>query len=63
MQDTIDLMRSRNVRVQDNPAFGHQDAYNVADQATYVNGPILNWLNTAVFPNNDNDDDELAPNR
>ncbi|HJZ80449.1 MAG TPA: hypothetical protein VKD91_08885 [Pyrinomonadaceae bacterium] len=58
MQDTIDLMGSRNVRVQDNPAFGHQDAYNVADQATYINGPILNWLSADVFRNDENDQNQ-----
>ena len=58
MQDTIDLMRSRNVRVQNNPAFGHQDAYNVADQETYVNGPILSWLDTDVFPKDDGDEND-----
>ena len=61
MQETIDLMRSRNVRIQDNPAFGHLDAYLTAEHSTYAEGPILNWLNTVVFPNNDND--ELAPSR
>jgi pimeloyl-ACP methyl ester carboxylesterase len=61
MRDTIDLMRSRRIRLQDDPAFGHLDAYLVSDHATYVEGPILDWLATDVFPNDDrgeDDDDE-----
>ena len=57
MDDTINLTSSTNVRVQDNTAFGHLDAYLAADHATYVEAPILNWLNTDVFPNGDNHED------
>jgi pimeloyl-ACP methyl ester carboxylesterase len=50
MQDTIDLMRSRNVRVQDDFAFGHLDAYLTGEHAAFVEAPILDWLDTDVFP-------------
>ena len=50
MQDTIDLMGSKNVRIQDDFAFGHLDAYLVSDHAAYVEAPILDWLGTDAFP-------------
>ncbi|HEY8187459.1 MAG TPA: hypothetical protein VIF64_15415 [Pyrinomonadaceae bacterium] len=58
MGDTINLTRSRNVRVQDNPAFGHLDAYMTPNHATYIEGPILDWLDSDVFPDNENDEDD-----
>jgi pimeloyl-ACP methyl ester carboxylesterase len=56
MDDTINLTNSTNVRVQNNSAFGHLDAYLRADHATYVEEPILDWLGTDVFPDDDNDE-------
>lgn len=51
MDDTINLMSSTKVRVQNNPQFGHLDHYLVANHATYVEQPIVDWLNEDVFPN------------
>jgi pimeloyl-ACP methyl ester carboxylesterase len=50
MQDTIDLMRSKKVRIQDDFAFGHLDAYLTGEHAAFVEAPILDWLDTDVFP-------------
>jgi pimeloyl-ACP methyl ester carboxylesterase len=50
MDDTINLTRSRNIRIQDNSQFGHLDAYLVADHARYIEQPIVQWLNEDVFP-------------
>jgi hypothetical protein len=50
MDDTINLTRSRNIRIQDDSEFGHLDAYLVADHATYIEQPIVRWLNEDVFP-------------
>jgi pimeloyl-ACP methyl ester carboxylesterase len=50
MQDTIDLMGSKKVRVQDDFSFGHLDAYLVREHFAFVEAPILDWLGTDVFP-------------
>jgi hypothetical protein len=49
MNDTIKLMQSRNVRVQDTPQFGHLDHLLVPNHADYVERPIVEWLNEVVF--------------
>jgi pimeloyl-ACP methyl ester carboxylesterase len=50
MQDTIDLMGSKKVRIQDDFSFGHLDAYLVREHAAFVEAPILDWLGSDAFP-------------